>query len=396
VITRHRVVPIPKQKQMEEDLMDLAWLQPAVSGPGPFVSAHLDVSRDSEDAAHEIDLRWQAVRRQLEEQGAPGELVDQVESRMLAQAERPGEAGRSVVAGPEGVIIDQVTMRRPWRDSGHYGQVPHLMPLLRGMGGAIGYAVVEVDRAGADVTVVEPYSGSGEQHEVEGGHEVLHQVGGGGWSHRRYRNRVQDSWDRNADAVAADVTKVFDQHHPEVIVVSGDPEASSRLLERLDPDSRSRVVKVEGGGRPEGKDEKVFQQRIDELLTQRLQAHMGDVLARYTEAKGTDTNVASGLDAVVAAARGGSVETLLLHDDPSSDLRLWAGEEPLQLGSSREEVEALGAQNPVEDRADDVLIRALVAQDAAVELVDVENVLPGGIAALLRFDVRPPVPGSGA
>jgi hypothetical protein len=376
--------------------MDLAWLQPAVKGPGPFVSAHLDVTRDTRDAAHEIDLRWQAVRRQLEEQGAPGELVEHVGARMLSQTVPPGEAGHSVVAGPEGVLVDRVTMRRPRRDSGHYGQVPHLMPLLRGMGEAIGYAVVEVDRAGADVTVVEPYSRSGEKHEVEGGHEVLHQVGGGGWSHRRYRSRVQDSWDRNAEAVAADVTKVFDQHHPEVIVVSGDPEATSRLLDRLDPDSRSRVVKLEGGGRPEGKDEKVFQQRIDELLTQRLQVRMGEVLARYDEAKGTDTSVASGLDAVVAAARGGSVETLLLHDDPSSDLTLWAGEEPLQVGSSREEVEALGARHPVEDRADDVLLRALVAQDAAIELVEGENVLPGGIAALLRFDVRPPVPGSGA
>ncbi|HEX5533206.1 MAG TPA: Vms1/Ankzf1 family peptidyl-tRNA hydrolase [Actinomycetales bacterium] len=376
--------------------MDLAWLKPAVNGPGPFVSAHLDVSRDSQVAAHEIDLRWQVVRRQLEEQGASGDLVGQVEARMLAQTVRPGEAGRSVVAGPEGVVVDQVTTRRPRRDSGHYGQVPHLMPLLRGMGAAIGYAVVEADRAGADVTVVEPYSRSGEEHEVEGGHEVLHQVGGGGWSHRRYRNRVQDSWDRNAEAVAADVTKVFDRHHPEVIVVSGDPEATSRLLDRLDPDSRSRVVKLEGGGRPEGTDDKAFQQRIYELLTQRLQARMGDVLARYCEAKGTDSNVASGLAPVVAAVRGGSVQTLLLHDDPSSDLTLWAGEEPLQIGSSREEVEALGARHPVEDRADDILVRALVAQDAAIELVDVENVLPGGIGALLRFDVRPPVPGSGA
>jgi hypothetical protein len=298
--------------------MDLAWLQPAVKGPGPFVSAHLDVTRDTRDAAHEIDLRWQAVRRQLEEQGAPGELVEHVGARMLSQTVPPGEAGHSVVAGPEGVLVDRVTMRRPRRDSGHYGQVPHLMPLLRGMGEAIGYAVVEVDRAGADVTVVEPDSRSGDKHEVE------------------------------------------------------------------------------GGGRPEGKDEKVFQQRIDELLTQRLQVRMGEVLARYDEAKGTDTSVASGLGAVVAAARGGSVQTLLLHDDPSSDLTLWAGEEPLQVGSSREEVEALGARHPVEDRADDVLLRALVAQDAAIELVEVGNVLPGGIAALLRFDVRPPVPGSGA
>jgi Bacterial archaeo-eukaryotic release factor family 2 len=377
----------------EEDLVDLTWLQPAVSGTGPFATVHVDASRDSEDAAHEIELRWQAIERSLEDQGAPSSLLQELGEIALKPTGRAGEQGRSIVAGPDGVLVDRILPSRPARDAGHYGAIPHLMPIVRALDGAVPYVIAKVDRAGADIAVVDLLAAEKEELEVEGGHDVLHKVPGGGWSHRRFLSRVQDSWDRNADAVAAELDRVFLEHRPGIVVVTGDPYASSALIDSLGTEAREAVVEVEGGGRAEGTDEEAFARSVEEVLTRHRQEHMGDVLARYTEAVGQDRLVASGLTAVVEALRGGAVDVMLLHDDPSSDLTLWAGEDPMQIGTSRQDVEALGAERPTQERADAVLIRALVGQGGSVELVDTADVLSGGIGALLRFDVRPPVPG---
>lgn len=121
---------------------------------------------------------------------------------------------------------------------------------------------------------------------------------------------------------------------------------------------------------------------------------MGDVLARFAQERGRDGLAVEGLGRTVEAVRAGAVETLLLADDPSSTDRLWTGEDPLQLGVTADEVLSLGATDPVEDRADAVLLRALVAQSAGVDLVQGDGGPSGGIGALLRFDTRPQQPGS--
>ncbi|GAB2672550.1 baeRF2 domain-containing protein [Thalassiella azotivora] len=376
--------------------MNLTWLQPAVTGKGPFTTVHLDVTRTGATSPHDIEVRWQGVRDELASGGVPKELLDDVARIVLEPTGRAGEHGRSVVAGPDGVVLDRVLSRAPLRTSCHHGLVAHLMPLVRAMDGAVRYVLVEVDRAGADVHVVDPLADTREDHSVEGGHDVLHPVPGGGMSHRRFRSRVHDSWERNAEAVAKDVDKVVAEHQPEVVLVSGDPKALAELTGRLGQPARERLSVVDGGGRSEGVDDAAFAHRVADSLRKHRQVRMGDAVARYEQAAGQDSGAAAGLAATVEALRAGAVEVLLLHDDPSSTLTLWAGEDPLHLGTSREDVQALGAERVEEDRADAVLLRALVAQHGDVELVDTPDVLPGGVGAVLRFDVRPAVPGAGA
>jgi hypothetical protein len=376
--------------------MNLTWLQPAVTGKGPYTTVHLDVTRAGASSPHDIEVRWQNVRDELASRATPKDLLAAVADVVLEPTGRPGEHGRSVVAGPDGIVLDRVLPHAPLRSSCHHGLVAHLMPLVRAMDGAVRYALVEVDRAGADVHVVDPLADTQEEHVVEGGHDVLHPVPGGGMSHRRYRSRAHDSWERNAEAVAKDVDRVVAAHQPEVVVVSGDPKALAELTGRLGQPARERLVTVDGGGRSDGVDDAHFAQRVEDELRKHRQVRMGEALARYEQAAGQDSGAAGGLAATVDALRAGAVETLLLHDDPSSTLTLWAGEDPMHLGTSREDVEALGATQVEEDRADAVLLRALVAQHGDVELVDTPDVLPGGVGAVLRFDVRPSVPGAGA
>lgn len=133
---------------------------------------------------------------------------------------------------------------------------------------------------------------------------------------------------------------------------------------------------------------------VENALAAKRQQVMGDVLARFEQEAGRDGAAADGQTAVVEALRGGQVDTLLLQDDHSSTATLWGSDNPLVLGTTAEEVHALGGTNPTEDRADALLLRALIAQDGGFELVEVDKV-SDGVGALLRFSARPPVPGEG-
>lgn len=372
--------------------MELTWLQPLVSAPGPLASVHVDVTRAEATAEHQVELRWSALRHQLEDAGAPDAAVSAVAERVLASTGLGGEHGRSVFAGEDGVLLDRVVPVRPTRDAASWGTVPHLMPLVRGLSSVEPYVLVEVDHAGAHVTVADGLGHGTGDHAVEGGHDVLHKVPGGGLSQRRYQARVEDSWERNAEAVARDVDSVVGQHHPRVVVLAGDPRARGEVRAHASERLAPLLVDVEGGGRADGLDEDVFHRRVEEVLQTVRQSAMGDVVARYSEAHGRGGLAAAGLEAVVGALRTGAVEVLLLHDDSSSTDRLWAGTEPLQLGVTADDVTGLGAQDLVEDRADAVLLRALVAQGGSVELVEGVDVLTGGVGAVLRYDIRPTAP----
>ncbi|MFZ5871061.1 MAG: Vms1/Ankzf1 family peptidyl-tRNA hydrolase [Actinomycetota bacterium] len=373
--------------------MQTGWLQPVVDAPGPYASVHVDVTRTDQAAGEELRLRWAAVRSSLSDAGAPADLVGELEERVLAPTGLPGEQARSLVATEKGVLLDRVLPRRPLRDSGTWGPVPHLMPVVRALAGTLPYALVEVDHAGGDITLVDAVGRPLEQQEVEGGHDVLHKYGGGGWSHRRFQMRVEDSWERNATAVAERLDAVLAEHAPQLVLLAGDPAARTYVRRHASGRVADRLVDVEGGGRSEGVHAEAFAERVEEALARHRQTQMGEVLARFTQERGRDGAAAGGLAAVVDALRAGAVDVLLLHDDPSSTARLWAGDSPLHLGTTEDEVRALGSTTATQDRADAVLLRALVAQKGDVELVEGEDVLPDGIGALLRFDVRPPVPG---
>ena len=59
----------------EVALMDLQFLRPLYEGFGGYVSVYLDTSRDAEDPALAVDLRWRAARERLAGAGADGATV---------------------------------------------------------------------------------------------------------------------------------------------------------------------------------------------------------------------------------------------------------------------------------------------------------------------------------
>lgn len=369
--------------------MHLTWLQPVTAAEGPFTSGHLDVTRIGPQPDRELKLRWAGVRRELEEQGAPAMAVEAVGERMLGPTGRHGEVGRCVIASGSTVVLDRVLPHRPGRDSGVHGLVPDLVPVARAIDTSLTYLLVEVDRRGAAVSVVDSLEGRLEEHDVDGGHDELHKVPGGGWSHQRYQKRVEDSLERNAEAVADDLTRVVQLHRPELVLVTGDPGARAAVREYLGRPVLDLVVALDGGGRGDGVHQESLDADIAAALDRHRQTRMGDVLARFAEASGRGTPAAAGVPEVVTALAAGAVDTLLLHAESLAGRDLWAGPEPLQLAISTDDARTLGAAEPARCRADAVMVRALVAQGGNVEFVDLPDMLPEGVGAVLRFDVGP-------
>ncbi len=140
--------------------MDISWLSPVYEALGPFDTVHLDVSRNDENAAHEIELRWRAARDELAAAGAPDDLLAQMEPAAFALPEIGGEAGRTLVAtAADGILLDR-TVPGSVPDATTWGPLPDVVPLLRRLGARPPYVLVLLDRLGADIEVWGPSEGA--------------------------------------------------------------------------------------------------------------------------------------------------------------------------------------------------------------------------------------------
>jgi len=368
--------------------MKLNWLSPSTLGDGPVVSVTLDASRLDESGAHEVDLRWQAQQRSLLDVGAPESMVQAAGAAVLAPTGHGGSLGKLVVAGSEGVLLDLVLPHPPVRDEATYGPAPYLLPAVRSLSRAASYVLARVDRTGADIEVV-GMLGDADEQQVDGDHDVLHKVPGGGWSQRRYRARVQDSWERNAAEVAHELDTIVARHKPELVLIAGDPQAVSALLEHAGGDLRSRIVQLDTGGRAEGTSAEAEQQAIEDAVFAHRTADRRELLDRFSSALAREQEAVDGLDAVIEVLRRGQVDELLLHDDPSAAHTLWVGADPLLFGRTAEDAREAGAQDAREERVDAVLLGALLATDAGITLLNPTDIeLADGIGALLRWSDR--------
>ncbi len=415
--------------------MDLQWLAPTFEAQGPLVSVTLDVSRGDESGEHEVALRWRELRRSLEEQGAPSDVLDVVGERATAPSGRSdgeGGSGRTVVAGEGGVVLDVVLPSAPASDAALYGPLPDVMPALRAAAGSTRYLLVAADRQGADLTVavgngvttaladggdavVGTSSQVTETRTSGSDDDVIHKVPVGGIGEHSHERRVEDSWERDAAAVASDVDDLVTRHHPEVVVLTGDQTAVSLVRERLGGRASELAVVVGGGGRADGIRDDAFGRALGEALAEVRTRALVATADSFRQARGQDADAADGLEDTVAMLQRGQVQDVLLHDDPTSTTTLWVGPEALQVATTREDLLEMGVGEPVQVRADAALVRAAVGGGAGLVLVpdarsaadaeaDEDGVEPpadpgvelaGGVGAVLRWSDAG-TPGTGA
>lgn len=357
--------------------METAPLSDIFQSSGPFASVLVDVSRDSENAQQAHDLRVRTVCDDLRDQGADDAVVDAVRERLSSPVDRPAPVARMVVATSDMVLLDEVLVARVDQPLASFGPLPDLSAWIQHQDSKLTFVLAIVDHVGGDVavhdsTVPEPtdeVTAGGEDHHIK-------KVPSGGWSQLRYLHVTENVWRQNADEVADEVlARIADG--VDLVLLGGDPQSRSMVLDRL-ADSSATVVDLEAGTRNEDGGDEALQQAIREALLRQVVERRVEVSHQLKDRLGRGSAVATGVKDVADAFVRGQVETLLLDPQAAAELTLDPAQHPgLTLGPGEPEA-------PL--RADQALTTAAVLTGAAVSVAP--RALLGGapVAALLRWD----------
>src|SRR3954451_15697370 len=216
-------------------LMDVSFLEPVFSSPGPYATVCADVTHTTENADTELDLRVRAMAERLGEQGAPEAVVEAVRGRLL-EGNDGGDAGtlrgRAVVVAADGSVgLDQPLTGAPREEVAEWSPQPHLMPVLRQLPGRVPHIVVVTDRVGADITVSSLPGQPIEEREVEGDSFQIRKFQGGGWAPHRYQHNAENKWVHNAEEVATSIGSMARRLAPRFVLVAGDVRARQILTD---------------------------------------------------------------------------------------------------------------------------------------------------------------------
>ncbi|MBP2334477.1 Rv2629 family ribosome hibernation factor [Saccharothrix coeruleofusca] len=347
---------------------------------GPFASLYLDASHDTEDAAKALELRWRGLREDLQRQGADADTLAAIDERVTRPA--VGKAGRAVIAAHGRVLLDLVLPRPPAADSARWSNLPHVLPLANSTTTNVPHVVVLVDRAGADL-----HGYSGQRHveqEVQGARHPLNKVGGGGYSHRRLQNNVEETARRNAALVAEAADALVGELNARLLVLGGEVQARTGVKDQLSTRCRDVLIEVDSGGLAAGSDDEAFDSAVRSLVAQYQADLENDVVEEFTTERDRPRGRAvQGLEPVVAALREANVAALLVADPALGDRTVWTGDEPAQLALAESDLRAMGVEHAGEHRADEALPTAAAAIGAQVLVVD-DTQLAEGVGALLR------------
>jgi hypothetical protein len=360
-------------------------LSDVLAAPGPFVTVHVGAESAVEQAADRYDMAWKAVLQRLEQEDVPAPVRDAIAEAKGAHDE--GDARFVVASVPEArVVLAEPVSTRPASDVVQVASLPDLLPLVSDITAQVPHVVVHTDRTGADVEAFFDTTQVAQEVTVKGRTLHLKKVQGGGWAHHRYQHKTENQWRENAKEIRETVMQLAEQVGAELIVGVGDERELTYVKEGLAQPWDGKWVEVPGGRGQDGS-EQLVPQRIRDALSLHLAAESLQLMADYAQERGQAKRACDGLADVVEALRKAQVQTLLLTTDADQHSTLWFGEDPSQLGTSRADVEALGATNPQEGPLLTVLLRAALATGADVQLVphQSEQSPQSGLGALLRY-----------
>lgn len=347
---------------------------------GPVVTCWLPALEANEDPAHRLRLEWRHARQQVPD--APPEALDAIDHLLGSERAHQESASLLVVAGPQGTIAgvhlpDHPSAARAW-----CGPLPRLAPALRARQQVVPHVVVIADRAGADIEVVN--HGAGITDTVDGDTTHLHRGHPGGWSQRRYQQRAENTWERNAAGVAAEVDALAAAVGARLVVVTGDPRAVGFLTEHATERLRSMLHHVEGAGRSDRDPFGEIANDVNRLEATVVATELANLLERFTAARQTE-GAADGPDRTLALLSQGRVADLLIHDDPEDERTAFFDRASRQAATESETLESLGL-SPTGGRLIDVALWAAHATGATIHLVPRHgpHAPTGAVGGLLR------------
>ena len=175
--------------------MQTAALTEVYAATGPFATALIDVSHDSENAEREHELRVRAACEELAGQGADDSVVTAVRERLSQVVTRPAPVSRLVVATSQGVLYDDLSSTRVDKPLASWGPLPDLGAWLTHEDSVLSFVLALVDHEGGDVALHDSDVPEPEEETSAGGEtHHAHKVPVGGWSALRYQHVTENVW----------------------------------------------------------------------------------------------------------------------------------------------------------------------------------------------------------
>ncbi|WP_166846542.1 hypothetical protein [Isoptericola sp. BMS4] len=391
--------------------MKIDWLKPLVGRPGLFATVHLDATPSAEAGEKDIANRWRAARRALEHQGAPTAVLDALEDAVRRPSHEGGERGRVLVADVDGVLVDRMLRHAPTAPTAVWLPVPALLQAALAADEAVDALCVAVDRAGADFWSCDAEGrDAGRRETYTAPHDEVSKTSSPGTKRATIESRAEDTWERNAAAVAAEIDRRVAQERPEVVLLTGDVRAVKSVRSDLGQAAAVRVVEVPGGGRGgAGVHADAFAAAVEDALDSYRERRREVTLAEYRQDQGREEGAVTSVDDVVAVLARGQVKELVLSEqlvtEATSALattgadggivldgllggrRLWIGPDPMHVARTRADLEGLGVHDGLQELpATSALLRAAIAQDAGLTFAPEGSVeLVDGVGATLRW-----------
>ncbi|MGW0390547.1 baeRF2 domain-containing protein [Streptomyces sp. NPDC003042] len=382
--------------------MELGFLKPLFTRPGPWASVYIDTTRATEDAVKVQKLRERSVASQLIEAGADAYTTRAVVDTLAREPVSGAPPGRALFAAGAEVVLDIPLAVSPTAVEATWSILPHVAPLARLRGDEPSCLVAYIDRTGADFELRDAHR-----------RETLGQAQGKEWQGRghrsipadryewHYRNKVENSWNETADIIAVELARQCPEIGAELVILTGDSRERRAVYNRLPEQVQAIAVEVENGSRSAGASQSLLDQQIRQACEKFTRDRLESALERFRTGRGrpgehrestVDTGpgeAAEGMPAVVDAVRNHQVATLLLSPDASDAAReVWIGPGVDEVAVQRGQAQAMGVAKPERARADDALLRSAAAAGSEVLIVPDGMAGPaGGLGAVLRWSM---------
>ncbi|OZM74369.1 peptide chain release factor 2 [Amycolatopsis antarctica] len=347
---------------------------------GPFASVYLDTTHDTADADKQFTVTWRNMRDDLAGQGADEGLLGVLDEAVSGGRPPAGRGGRALLAAGTTVLVDESLAEPPAEPVARLSRLPYLVPLARHGNPGTPYVIAVVDQVGVTITIVGADGELRRHGSADGDRHAVHAARGGGAGHQDMQARTDEITRDNLRQAAEKIATATENAGAGLVVLGGEVQARSALLDLLPERTRALTRPVRAGSRDKDGGAEL-DRAVFEVVTGRRLARIDEVADRFRSG-GAHGLAVQGLGPVTAALREANVETLLVGE-PSADATVFSGDEVTQLGGEQE-VAALGVVQPRRVRADEALPTAALAAGGELVTVDERLEFEDGFGAILR------------
>jgi hypothetical protein len=311
----------------------------------------------------------------------PNEVVATVDTALTRGFE--DSPGMVVVVGDGGIRLAHTTTAPLRFERTLIGELPALAPVIEDLQTSIPFVVAMIDRRGADMYWRTP-RGEGAS-SVEGDDTYITKVQAGGWSHKTYQQRAENTWEHTAAEVADELQQIVRRTNARLVILASEERMEQSLRQRLPGEVVELLRDVAGSRTRDGSDDERRDQ-VERWIRTAVAEDTTAALQLFEQERGQADRAASGAAETFDALRQSRVDTLLIYDDGSEQRTAFFDRDEAGLVAlDRATFSDLGREPAGPARLHDVAIRACVLTGAGVRVVPAHTRLDEGIGAILRW-----------